>query len=106
MDDLNDIYKFYGNLGSGGFGSVFLVKKIKKKRRFFKDLTFPTLYALKIFKPDVKKEIFKREVEILTKLKDDNHFSSIVDIHKNVFYKGNIVKRHNHYFFIAKRITT
>ena len=91
MDDLNDIYKFYGNLGSGGFGSVFLVKKIKKKRRFFKDLTFPTLYALKIFKPDVKKEIFKREVEILTKLKDDNHFSSIVDIHKNVFYKGNIV---------------
>ena len=45
-------------------------------------------------------------LKYFNKLKLELSFKYKIKILKNKFYKGNIVKRHNHYFFIAKRITT
>lgn len=89
MQRIEDLYKLHHELGSGGFGKVFLVRKIVKKR-LFKNKLGHKLYTLKILKNS--KSSFKREVAVLHRIKNMKRSLKLIEYHEFVTYKGKPVE--------------
>jgi hypothetical protein len=73
-----------------------------KFRKNFKKILKKNKYILICFQENFE-DI--DNLKYFNKLKSELSLKYKIKILKNKFYKGNIIKRHNHYFFIAKRIT-